>query len=540
MSAGYDYIIVGGGSAGCVIANRLSADENANVLLVEAGARDWNPLIRVPLMTSFFMRHKYHNWAYSTEPEPHLNNRRIDWPRGRVLGGSSAINGMVYTRGNRGDYDHWAQLGLRQWSYEKVLPFFKKSEGFEDGENDFHGGQGELPVTRPPTQDARYDAFVEAGQQAGYARNMDFNAEQQEGFGRYHFTIRNGERWSTARSFVNPVLNRNNLTVMTGAQLLRVIIEKGKATGVEVKNGNEKRIIPAGSEVILCCGAITSPTALMHSGIGPADDLKSHGIAVHADRPEVGRNLQDHLTVRVVHATQTPDRLYTLRRIDRAIASVLRAVVAKTGDSTVFPLEGGAFLKSRPDVDYPDLQIHFFPGIPASNGTRLPFSRPAAGTYDGFGMAGTICQLRPESRGDIRLASADPIAAPLIRANYLSAESDRITMRSGVKKLREVMKQKAFDKFGNREVLPGPDVTSDAGIDAYIAEAANTVFHPVGTCRMGVDPDSVVDEELRVRGVEGLRVSDASIMPTLVSANTNAPTIMIAEMTAHMIQRSAQ
>ncbi len=539
MEKGYDYIVVGGGSAGCVLANRLSADPAVQVLLVEAGARDWNPLIRVPLLATFWLRKKYHNWGYRTEPEPGLNNRQIDWPRGKVLGGSSAINGMVYTRGNRGDYDHWAQLGLREWSYDKVLPFFRKSENFEDGADGYHGAAGELPVTRTPTKDARYDAFIEAGQQAGFPKNMDFNGENQEGFGRFHFTIKNGERWSTARSFMTPIMDRKNLTLLTGAHLLRVVIERGRTTGIEIRIGGQTKVIACDREVILSCGAITSPTALMHSGIGPADALRAHGIAVHADRKQVGRNLQDHLTVRCVHASEEPDRLYGLRRIDRSALAVLKAVFFKTGEATAFPLEGGAFLKSRPDVEFPDLQIHFYPGVPATTGMRFPFSSPPPGTYDGYGYGGTICQLRPESRGEIELRNADPFAAPVIRANYLTAEADRLTMRSGFRIMREILQQKAFEKFRGHEYMPGPHIKDDADIDAYIANNANTVYHPVGTCRMGVDPESVVDEELRVRGVEGLRVSDASVMPTLVSANTNAPTIMIAEMTAHMIQRAA-
>ncbi|MDP4595257.1 MAG: GMC family oxidoreductase N-terminal domain-containing protein, partial [Beijerinckiaceae bacterium] len=296
MDKGYDYIIVGGGSAGYVIANRLSADPAIKVLLVEAGARDWNPLLRVPLLATFWLRKKYHNWGYQTEPERHLNNRRIDWPRGKVLGGSSAINGMVYTRGNRGDYDHWAQLGLREWSYDKVLPFFRKSENFEEGTSAFHGGEGELPVTRTPTVDDRYDAFVEAGRQAGFRANPDFNGASQDGFGRFHFTIKNGERWSAARSFITPVLERKNLTVLTNAHLLRVVLANGRATGVAVKTGSGTSTLTADQEVILCCGAITSPTALMLSGIGPADELRRLGIDVQVDSPQVGRGLQDHLT----------------------------------------------------------------------------------------------------------------------------------------------------------------------------------------------------------------------------------------------------
>ncbi len=543
MKKGYDYIVVGGGSAGCVVANRLSANPAAEVLLVEAGQRDWNPLLRVPLMATFFMRKSYHNWAYLTEPEPNLNNRQIPWPRGRVLGGSSQLNGMVYIRGNRGDYDHWAQLGLRDWSYEKVLPFFQRSENFLDEEivdrQAHHGSGGELPVTRTPAKLALYDALIEAGQQAGYTANPDFNGAVQEGFGRYHFTIRDGERWSTARAFMEPVRERKNLTVLTGAQLTRVIIEKGRAVAIEVKSGGSIHRIDSSREIVLSCGAITSPTALMHSGIGDAEDLRKHGIKVVANRPSVGRNLQDHLTIRIVHASEKPDSLYDLRRVDRSFLAVLQAMLTGQGKATAMPLEGGAFIRSRAEMEYPDLQVHFFPGVPAQNGLRVPFMKDPPGIYDGYGFAGTICQVRPESRGEITLKSADPFAAPCICANYLSTQNDKLTMRAGVRILRDVLNKPAFDFMKSREVGPGPQVTSDADIDAYVRQYAGTVYHPVGTCRMGMDLDSVLDEELRVREVQGLRVADASVMPTLISGNTNAPSIMIGEKCADYMIRAA-
>ncbi len=543
MVTGYDYIVVGGGSAGCVVANRLSSNPAAQVLLVEAGARDWNPLLRVPLMATFFMRKKYHNWAYLTEPEPNLNNRQIPWPRGRVLGGSSQLNGMVYIRGNRGDYDHWAQLGLRDWSYEKVLPFFRKSEKFLDnaieGREQYHGSNGELPVMRTPVDDPLYKAFVAAGQDAGYRANPDFNGEQQEGFGRYHFTIRDGQRWSTARSFIGPIADRKNLTVLTGAQLIKVVIENGRAIAIDVRSGGKVERIFASQEIVLSCGAITSPTALMHSGIGDAEELRKHGVKIVADRPNVGRNLQDHLTIRVVHASQKPDSLYDLRRIDRSAASVLRALFTRKGPATSMPLEGGAFIRSRPEMEHPDLQIHFFPGVPAQNGLRVPFEKPLPGVYDGYGFAGTICQLRPESRGHIALKNSDPFAAPRIHANYLATEGDKLTMRAGFKILRDVLNRKPFGFMQSKEVQPGPAAQSDAEIDAYIKQYAGTVYHPVGTCRMGIDPDSILDEELRVREVERLRVADASVMPTLISGNTNAPSIMIGEKCADYMLRAA-
>ena len=539
MAEGYDYIVVGGGSAGCVLANRLSEGGSARVLLLEAGARDWDPFIRVPLMASVFLRYKWHNWCYETEPEPHMAGRRIPWPRGKVLGGSSAINGMVYIRGNRGDYDHWSQLGLRDWSYEKVLPWFKKSESFMDGDSDLHGKGGELPVVRSSAPVPLYDYFIEAGVQAGHRRNNDFNGPVQEGFGRFHFTQKDGERWSTARSFLDPARGRPNLTILTGAHLARVVVEKGRATGVEVVVKGERRTIACDKEIVLSCGAITSPTALMLSGVGAADELRAKGVAPSVDLPAVGRNLQDHVSVRVVQACEKPDALHDLRRIDRAAFSVLRAILTRSGPATSFPLEGGCFMRSRPDVEYPDLQVHFFPGVPATTGARVPFVKPPEGVHGGYGYSASMCQLRPESRGDISLRSSDPFAAPVIRANYLSAAADRECVRAGIRLVREVFRQKAFDHMGAREFAPGPDVQSDADMDAYVAKSAGTVFHPVGTCRMGVDPQSVVDEELRVRGVAGLRVADASVMPTLVSGNTHAPTIMIAEKCADYMKRAA-
>ena len=539
MSEGYDYIVIGGGSAGCVLANRLSETPTARVLLVEAGSRDWDPLIRVPLMASFFLRHKLHNWAYETEPEPFMDNRRIPWPRGRVLGGSSAINGMVYIRGNRGDYDHWAQLGLRDWSYEKVLPWFKRSENFLEGPDDFHGSGGELPVVRSSAPVPLYDYFIEAGRQAGFPVNRDFNGADQEGFGRFHFTQRDGQRWSTARSFLDPARGRPNLSILTNAHLLRVVIEKGRATGVEVSVKGEKRFIQADKEVVLSCGAITSPTALMLSGVGAPEELRAHGINVAVDLPSVGKNLQDHVNTRIVQACEEPDALYDLRRVDRAVLSVARAILTRTGPGTSFPLEGGCFMRSRPDVEFPDLQVHFFPGVPATTGMRIPFVPQPAGVHDGYGYAASMCQLRPESRGTISLRSADPFAPPVIRANYLSVEADRQCFRNGIRIMRDVFRQKAFDRMKAREFAPGPDVTSDSALDAYVAKSAGTVFHPVGTCRMGVDDQSVLDEQLRVRGVEGLRVADASVMPTLISGNTNAPTIMIAEKCADYMKKAA-
>ncbi|MBS7707217.1 choline dehydrogenase [Chelatococcus asaccharovorans] len=533
-SVGFDFIIVGAGSAGCVLANRLSADPRHRVLLLEAGGSDWNPLFRVPLMTGVLLRSRYANWFYRTEPEPHLNNRQLFWPRGRVLGGSSAINGMVYTRGTPLDYDGWAQMGLPAWSFDKVLPAFKRSESYQPGANAFHGGGGPLPISRPNTPNPLFDAFVAAGQQAGYPFNPDFNGESQEGFGRYDFTTRNGERWSTARAFLDPARRRPNLTIRTDARLLKVIVENGRATGVEVLAGRDRQTIRTDGEVILSCGTVNSPAALMHSGIGDGAVLAGLGIPVVQDLKGVGKNLQDHLLARVEHACLEPVTLYGTLRGDRAAFALLRAIFLKSGPASSFPLEGGAFFKSDPALDEPDLQSHFLPGL-STAALRLPFLAKPKGRYDGHGFFANVYQLRPHSRGEITIGSADPLAAPLIKPNYLSDPADLRVLREGVKALRRVFAQPAFDRFRGPELAPGPDVVSDRDIEQWLRGVADTVFHPVGSCRMGTDDGAVVDQHLRVHGVAGLRVVDASVMPRMPSSNTHAPTVMIAERASDFI-----
>ncbi len=538
MKTGYDYVILGGGSAGCLLANRLSADPACSVLLVEAGSRDWDPLIRVPMMAGIYYRTKIHNWAYLTEPEPHLDNRRIEWPRGRVLGGSSAINGMVYTRGNRFDYDQWAQLGLREWSYERLLPYFKRFENFEDGANEFHGAGGELPVTTPKTPWPLFDTFFEAGQQMGLSFNGDFNGETQDGVGRYHTSSGGGERWSTSRAFLDPVRDRPNLDIVTSVTVLRVLITNGRARGVAILAQGMKCEVAAAREVIVSCGTISSPAVLMHSGIGPAEELSAQGIPVVLNSRNVGKNLQDHLNLRLEYTSHKEDPLFALRRIDKAALNILRALFFKSGPAASFPLQAGAFLRSRPDLAAPDLQFHFLPGV-SSGRIRAPFLKVPDGVYEGYGLSCNVCHLRPESRGEIRIVSNDPLERPAIKANYLSVEADRIAIREGVKRVRELFRQPAFADYRGDETVPGTQVQTDAEIDAFVRRTAGSIYHPVGTCRMGVDQESVVDEELRVRGIDGLRVVDASVMPNLVSANTNAPTIMIAERGAAFIQKTA-
>ena len=530
----FDYIIIGAGSAGCVVASRLSERPHLRVLLLEAGGSDRNPLFHVPIMTGTLLRQRYANWFYFTEPERELENRRIFWPRGKVLGGSSTINGMVYTRGLPLDYDGWAQSGLPGWSFEDVLPYFRKSEGSPRGPSRLHGVDGPLRVTPSAGRNPLYDVFLAAGTQAGYPRTDDFNGARQEGFGRYDFTIAGGQRWSSARAYLAPAAGRSNLTIVTRAHATRIAIAGGRAVGVEAIVGGRQTIYRAEREVILCGGAVNSPALLMHSGIGDGDALRALGIPVVADLKGVGRNLQDHLLVRVEHACTEPVTLHSMLRPDRAIAALLQALVFKSGPATSFPIEAGAFLRSDPALDTPDLQSHFLPGL-SSMTLRLPFLRKPKLGHRGHGFFANLYQLRPESRGEIALRSADPLAAPIIQPRYLSAARDRVVLREGIKILRNVFAQAAFDRYRGPELAPGLAVRSDAEIEAWVRRTADTVFHPVGTCKMGTGADAVVDGELRVHGIAGLRVADASIMPTITSANTHAPTVMIAEKAADMV-----
>ncbi len=537
MSAGaeYDYIIAGAGSAGCVLARRLSDDPGVKVLLLEAGGGDTNPLLRVPMMTGLLLRNRYANWFHFTEPEDNLAGRRIFWPRGKVLGGSSAINGMVYTRGLPSDYDSWAQTGLKGWSFDEVLPYFRRSEDFHGGASERHGSDGPMPVSRPNSVNPLFDAFIEAGVQAGHGRSSDFNGPTQEGFGRYDFTTRKGSRWSSARAFLDPARDRANLTIATRAHVDKVVLEKGRAVAIEVISDGRRTAFRASREIILCLGTVATPCVLMRSGVGPADELRRHGITVAADSPEVGHNLQDHLLARVEHVCIQPLTLYSTLRGDRAALALLQALLFGTGPAATFPLEAGAFLRSDKALDTPDLQSHFLPGL-STAALRLPFFRAAPTRHDGHGFFANVYRLRPESRGTVSIRSADPFAAPVIRPNYLSAESDRRVLREGIRRLREVFAQRAFDPYRGAELAPGPAVTSAAELDAWLATTADTAFHPVGTARMGADPRSVIDGNLRVRGVDGLRVADASVMPRMPSSNTHAPTVMIAEKAADLLR----
>jgi len=530
VNKGYDYVIVGGGSAGCVLANRLSEDGGARVLLIEAGGRDLNPLIHIPLGMGKMHEYDMFNGGYLTEPEPHMNGRRIEAMRGKVLGGSSSINVMAYTRGHRGDYDRWAQKGARGWSYADVLPYFKRCERWEGGEDHWRGGAGPVGTQFAKTADPLYDAWIQAALAAGLPVTDDYNGKQQEGFGRGQYTIRDGYRSSAASAYLKPARARANLHVATRAHATRVLMQGTRATGVEYSRSGRVVRVEAEREVILSGGAFNTPTLLMLSGIGPAAHLREIGIEPVVDLP-VGKNLQDHLAVILFFRRLDESAFLKQMRFDRMAVAMLRAYFFGTGPGTVVPGGLHAFIKTRPELAVPDIEF-MFRGAPAA--THLWFPLIRAAYVDGYGIRPTI--LHPDSRGEILLRSADPRAAPRIVYNFFSAPDDLPRLREGFKRARDVAYQKPMAPYRGPETSPGENVKTDTEIDAWIRNTAITAHHPCGTCAMGTGPDTVTDPQLRVHGVEHLRVVDACVMPDLVSAHINACVLMIAEKAADLIR----
>jgi choline dehydrogenase len=527
----FDYVIIGAGSAGCVLANRISEDAQAQVAVLEAGGPDRSLTIHMPAAFSMPLANDRYNWYYHTEPEPSMDGRRMYCPRGRVLGGSSSINGMVYIRGHAFDYDGWAQRpGLEQWSYAHCLPYFVRAENRLQGPDDYHGVGGPLAVTTPSMRNPLFHAFIEAAQQAGYAYTSDMNGYRQEGFGPMDQTTLRGRRWSTVRAYLRPAMRRPNLRVLPRCLALRIVFEGRRAVGVEYAQGGAVRVARARREVILSGGAINSPQLLMLSGIGEADALRGLDVPVLADLPGVGRNLQDHIEIYVQHACTQPVSLYSTQTPLAKLGIGLRWLLNGSGPGGSNHFEAGGFIRSRAGVRHPDLQYHFL---------------PIAADYDGkakidqHGFQLHVGPMRPTSSGSVRLRSSDPRQHPAIQFNYLQTEGDRAEMRAAVRLTREILAQHAFDPFRGPELRPGAAVVSDGQIDAFARARAESAYHPSCSCAMGSDPQAVVDGELRVRGVEALRVVDASVMPAVVSGNLNAPTIMIAEKAADLIRGRA-
>lgn len=536
MTETFDHIVIGAGSAGGAVAARLSEDPNCKVLLLEAGGMDAHPGFRLPLLMGAFVRSGVYNWSYMTDPEPYLNNRRIPWPRGKVIGGSSTLNGMVYIRGVPGDYDGWAQMGLPGWSWNDVLPYFRRSEAHEERESDLHATDGPMTVRRARGHNPLTDAFIKAGGEAGYPINDDFNGPSQDGFGRFDFTIRDGKRCGTARAFVRPAMKRGNFELRTHALTTRVVIENGRAVGVEYRHAGVLKQARVTGEVIVSAGAINSPQILMLSGVGPAQHLGEVGIEPLLDLPGVGENLQDHFDCGLEWEATKPVSLTAELRIDKVAVNLLRGALLGVGPATVFPYEGGAFLKVNPGSEDADIQVHFMHGREATSKLYLLPGK----TEETHGFTVRISQTRPESRGRLRLRSSNPEEAPSMIGNYLSAQSDIDTMIAGVRALRHVIAQPAFGSYRGREVNPGENVESDEEITAWLRETGATTFHQSGTCAMGQGAMAVLDERLRVRGIAGLRVADASVMPRIVTGNTNAPSIMIGERAADFVREDSR
>ncbi|MEE2705041.1 MAG: GMC family oxidoreductase N-terminal domain-containing protein [Pseudomonadota bacterium] len=523
-----DYIVIGAGAAGCLLANRLSANKKHKVLLLEAGGKDWNPLIKIPLYAGFLYYLPSLNWKLNTIPQVGLASRSITWPRGKVLGGSTAINGMMYMRGQKEDYDSWERLGLKGWSYSELLPYFKSFEkNFSHSINDnFHGNQGELFTEKAKPINVLYEKWIESAKLSGFITNDDFNGKDQEGIGPYDFNIKNGKRVSAAKAFLEPIKSRENLEIITNAHVQKLIIDENSCKGVEVKLRSGDVSFYANHEVILSSGSINSPKILQLSGIGESTKLNNLGIKVKKDLPEVGKNLQDHIGIYLKHSCSKPVTLFGEMRPDKAIISFFRALLFGNGPASKVPLEVGGFLKTASELERPDVHVTFVPGLSLSISQKGQLQH---------GFLTNVYQLRPESKGSISIKSSNPDDMPLIDPNYFSSEIDKQCIREAFKLIRKISLQSPLDEYRKLELSPGKEVENDDEIDDWISQTADTIFHPVGTCRMGCDDNAVVNNELKLNGIQKLRVIDASIMPKITSGNTSIPSMMIAEKGAKMI-----